>query len=26
MNPFKKSIKLQRHDKPTGMDDGRKIS
>jgi hypothetical protein len=26
MIPFKKSIKLQRHDKPTGMDDGRKIS
>jgi hypothetical protein len=26
MNPIKKSIKLQRHDKPTSMDDGRKIS
>jgi len=26
MNPIKKTIKIQKHDKPTGMDDGRKIS
>jgi hypothetical protein len=26
MNPFKKSITLQRHDKQTGIGDGRKIS
>jgi hypothetical protein len=26
MNPIKKTIKLQKNDKPTGMDDGRKIS
>ena len=26
MNPIKKTIKIKKHDKPTGMDDGRKIS
>ena len=26
MNPIKKTIKLQKNNKPTGMDDGRKIS